>query len=436
MRVDLRELVKHPNPYRDFIVDPIDDAVVAVLCTSISELDFWGGVTARMLDDGTLQTVSGHHRIRGALKAGINHAEIFVGDYSDDDVVRLYARENATHRGINTTATAGSVAAAIRILTHKDFNGLGIVREITDNSKPGRGRGRGRSVKGIDSRRIAEFLGCDSLRPNIVEEQKANLSVSGDIDRITNEVIEQVEAERTAALKQAEKERREAEDRVRQAEIARQKAEAQEQAARDEKERRAAEEALRTAEEEIDDAGDALATAKAAEGELANNKVTKTKVTVESHFDFSGVTRYLTVSSHVTKFRKLVTGKALRDLLPVSEQANLAKHLVDEATRTNRELTAGYIHSEINGQLAELRVNQKKKAEQDRLLRQDWEAKAKKLQGAFSRNCRSMLSAVMELVDHDKKRPKGVTFFVTGEFRTAIENAEKALSLIRKELKI
>jgi hypothetical protein len=45
-----------------------------------------------------------------------------VGDYSDDAVIRIYARENATQRGNTGAALAGSIAAAFKRLTYLDLS--------------------------------------------------------------------------------------------------------------------------------------------------------------------------------------------------------------------------------------------------------------------------------------------------------------------------
>jgi len=45
-----------------------------------------------------------------------------VGDYSDDAVIRIYARENATLRGNTGAALVGSIAAAFKRLIYLDLS--------------------------------------------------------------------------------------------------------------------------------------------------------------------------------------------------------------------------------------------------------------------------------------------------------------------------
>ena len=103
MLVELRSLKN--NPTRDFIVDPMDDEVVEKLRQWIKEDGFWGGVVCRQTRDGTIEIGAGHHRVKAAIRAGIQLADLFVGNGDMDDaaMIRIYARENAT----GSAATAG-----------------------------------------------------------------------------------------------------------------------------------------------------------------------------------------------------------------------------------------------------------------------------------------------------------------------------------------
>src|SRR5580765_3948984 len=111
MLVQLRDI--KPNSRRDFTVDPLDDEKVEELRISIKEDGFWGGVVCRKNDDGEIEAAAGWHRIKAAMKAGVDRADIFVArDMDDASLARVYARENATQRGNTGTAQAGSIATA------------------------------------------------------------------------------------------------------------------------------------------------------------------------------------------------------------------------------------------------------------------------------------------------------------------------------------
>lgn len=57
------------------------------------------------------------------MKAGHKTADLFVGDFDDESMIRVYATENATQRGNSSTAIAGSVASAIRFLAKAMMTG-------------------------------------------------------------------------------------------------------------------------------------------------------------------------------------------------------------------------------------------------------------------------------------------------------------------------
>jgi hypothetical protein len=380
-------------------------------------------------------------------------------------MVRIYARENATQRGNTGTALAGSIAAAIKDLAREEMLGTG---GITSANIGGQAR------DGIGRDRILEALkGVPGITEHVIQQQLANLKASGDYDRIVSEIVAEAETANKAAveaLERAEAERIEAKRRATEADEARKAAQKAEQEAREKARAAAAElKAAKDVERElarkrVEEAAarrtvaeanrkqaelerkQAEAKRKAAEAEekkhekarAARDAVDKAK-TAPKHditFDFSGVAQHFTNSSHIERFRKLVTGAALREMLPVNQQAALAASLVAEAKKRGVELTAAFIHEEVNNQLISVRDKERTLKDDDRqkLLRQDWEAKAKALQEHFSRQCRGMLSDAHQLSDHTKKRPRGVSFYVTSEFRSAVDNAEKAVALIRKEL--
>ncbi len=172
MLVDLRSL--QPNPMRDFTVDPMDDEVVAKLRQSIEEDGFWGGVVCRRTTDGIIQIAAGHHRITAAIAAGIEAADLFVGNGTMDDaaMIRVYARENATQRGNSGTAQAGSVASAVRFLAKSVLTGG--AGEFASSINLRKIQGNLASEQGIGRDIIVSFLanipgiirpGNDRLRP-------------------------------------------------------------------------------------------------------------------------------------------------------------------------------------------------------------------------------------------------------------------------------
>jgi hypothetical protein len=70
----------------------------------------------RKLADGTIQIGAGHHRVQAALEAGMIEADVFVGEDMDDgSMVRVYARENATQRGVEQHGTDGECCCGYEV---------------------------------------------------------------------------------------------------------------------------------------------------------------------------------------------------------------------------------------------------------------------------------------------------------------------------------
>jgi ParB-like chromosome segregation protein Spo0J len=138
----------------------------------------WGGIVARRKpgERSVIQIIAGEHRKLAALKVDITEADVFVGEFDDAAVVRIYARENATQRGNTSTALAGSIAAAVREITVRDL----LAREIPSQKTERRGGSR----DGIGQDRILEELrGVPGINENIVKQQLANLKAGFGIFR-------------------------------------------------------------------------------------------------------------------------------------------------------------------------------------------------------------------------------------------------------------
>lgn len=88
---------------------------------------------------------------------------------SDEQMIRIYARENSTQRGNNSSAIAGTVASALKYLAKQSF-GLG-----PENSGPRKQEWS----QGIGTSQILDFLGEGVLKRSDIEQQLANLRASG-----------------------------------------------------------------------------------------------------------------------------------------------------------------------------------------------------------------------------------------------------------------
>jgi hypothetical protein len=462
MRVNLESLER--NPFRDFHVDPVDKDNVAELVKSIGQDQYWGGIVCRRYK-GKKQIIAGEHRRQAALKAGIEEADVFCGDFDDEAVVRIYARENATQRGNTATALAGSVAAAIREILLRTLSS-GEIARTGGPTEDGVGR----------DAILNELRDIPGVTEHIVRQQLANLKASGDYDRIIGEVTAIVEEEHAAeleALRKAEEARAEAERREEDARRRREEAEAAKRKAREERERaeaegRAAREAnarqeakrkaeaaevrrqeaerqRKAAEADRVRAASARQAAQVKEKQHVAAKQTRDRITetrsAPAHdvtFDLPGVSRWLKNASHVETFRRIATGAAVKPYLPVKQQAGLAEKLAKSVPK-GAELTSAFITERFNQLLAGARFAGSREDTAERevaLLRLNWNDRAKQYQSEFARQARGLLAAAEKLVDLQKQRPSGVTFLASAEFHDALDNAREALTLIAKRIKL
>lgn len=469
MLVELRAI--KPNPFRDFTVDPLDQTVVANLTKSIKDHGFWGGVVCRKNANGDIECGGGWHRIKSAMKAGLETADIFVGkNISDSQLILIYASENALQRGNSGTAMAGTVLSAVRYLAKGVLTGVS--PEIRGHSLA-IARGQIATARGIGEDLVLTFLSSiPGITKNVVIQQLANIKSSGDYARIIRDVQKEIAEENKEALKaleRAEREQAKREEEAREAKAAQEAAEERRKeaareakAAKDDADRKRAEadrkkaeleEQRRKAEAEL-----AEKRRKEAEAESAKwDELRETRDTAnaaadvaeerEKTFDLEGVAKHLNNASQLEHFRALVTGPLIKPYLAVNQQKAIAKRLVDELERINKErakaklpeqpMTARFVKENVTNMVLNFKDDQQRltKEEERELVRQDWSKKAGLLQGDFARHARGMLAAALDLSDHAKKRPQGVTLHMTGEFRDAVKNAEKAVALIGKVIK-
>jgi ParB-like chromosome segregation protein Spo0J len=346
MQVTLADL--EPNPTRDLRVDPIDPLVVTELRISIQQDGFWGGIICNRTSDGRLQIAAGHHRVCAALEAGIEKADVFVGrDLSWDDLVRIYARENATQRGTSGTARAGTVAAAVRCILMNEFDGDLNSDHRSDSQV---------MTKGVGWRTILDKLqGVPGVSRNSINQDLAHLKQSGHYARIVEEMADEVAKRAEAARLKAEK-----------------------------------------------DAADELAREEAEKAAEAKEKAKKVAAKAKSEnpiiFDYDGVSKILKNPHQLDVFRDCVTtNKLYMNALPVNEQVPLAKHLV----KLFEDMHGEDPRVEFSGRFIRVRIRdlaltargearQHTKEEKERLAREDKLERLKEALFNFGVACRRM----------------------------------------------
>jgi ParB-like nuclease domain len=396
MKIDLHSLKM--NPFRDMRVDPIDPAAVAALTASIKEDGFWGGVVVRKNSDGEYEIVCGHHRVKAAIKAGFNEADIYIGkDITDESMVRMYARENATQRGNSSTALAGSIAGALKIVARKAFS------EDSGNPETYKVDLDGLS-RGVGGTQIERFLcGVPGINSNIIKQQLALLKSSGDYARILKSVQKEVEAD----------------NKVRADEL-----------------QREAEKAAR--------AGNKSAAAAAIKkAETASKKTQTLKAVIEKQekevpdalIDVR-VGTVLTTPSVAETFYRLAKQPDNRKYLAVEKQYDFAKHLVKLAKETTRngEINSRFIQENFSNEILKAKrvQHQVTKTEKDDLARQSWRERQKSYQTFAAAGARAFCDNVHKMARAEKDRPKDERLLVIGSFKTAVDNLRECLDVLKK----
>ncbi len=151
------------------------------------------------------------------------------------------------------------------------------------------------------------------------------------------------------------------------------------------------------------------------------------------------MSKVLTVPSHIEAFRELVTDEVRKKILPVNQQAFLAKEIVTFASKLKDGLSARLIreltimHSRhpqnINRQI--------EKEERERLDPRDWDSKMSELQSEFlSKAAGHVKLFTKRILEHHKERPPGATFHSTAKFEASLADLIEAVETIRETLGI
>lgn len=446
-----------PNPERDFKVDPLDQAAVEALVASIVEDGFWGGVTARPSATGGYEIAAGHHRVEAARRAGLTEAEIFVGDFDDQTMVRIYSKENGLQRNNKATSIDGAVLAAVRYLTRILMGGIcgDFTTDGLFESEKAFDVARGTLLKGdgIGRKLILRVLGdTPGMTENCIKDSLARLKASGDYARTLAAIHRQLEDEAEAARLEAERlereqreaEARAAEERHKAEELERQRREAIEKAEaerlerqRQVQERRHLEEQSKAqqlkVQQEAAEKTQAQKDAAAKSSAQVATKVSGQKVT----FDLSGVSAYLVNTHQVNAFRKLAETES--QYLPVGNQAALAKALKEEAARQKTELSASFIQQHFVLLLMDAKQKERTFASKEKEARfnaASFQEKNKKIQEEIARYLRGANSEMVNLMELQKKAPAHVAISYRPSLRRAIAIAADLLCKLNKEFSL
>jgi hypothetical protein len=113
MKYKLKDI--KPNPFRNIDNYPINKEKVAALRESIGQTGFWDNVVARQYN-GHPEIAYGHHRMSALREEyGPNHTiELILRPLSDEDMIKIMARENMEEWGSNAQIEMETVKAVVQ----------------------------------------------------------------------------------------------------------------------------------------------------------------------------------------------------------------------------------------------------------------------------------------------------------------------------------
>jgi hypothetical protein len=112
VKIALKDI--RPNPYRDFVRNPLKQSKIEELRASIKETGFWENIEVRKAPDGKgYEMAYGHHRKAAAELEGITEANFIVRSLSNEMMLRKMARENSETYGSNDVLSTIEIVAAV-----------------------------------------------------------------------------------------------------------------------------------------------------------------------------------------------------------------------------------------------------------------------------------------------------------------------------------
>src|SRR5262245_53893149 len=90
-----------PNPFRNLEDYPIHREKVDALKESIASTEFWGTICGRPAGGDAVEIAFGHHRLAALkeLMGGTDGVEIIVRKYTNEQMLKMMARENMEEWG-------------------------------------------------------------------------------------------------------------------------------------------------------------------------------------------------------------------------------------------------------------------------------------------------------------------------------------------------
>jgi hypothetical protein len=226
------------NPHRDTKAYPIDPVQVEALKSSIAQTGFWDNLLVRWHPQapGRYQLAYGHHRLEAAIECGLVSGDIPCRPLSEDDMLHIMIKENATQKGGQSAAASlDSVKAILRRLSYivlaNDYEHVSTIVETLFGSAKSYDTAKGRLVNGHGMGEDTIQAYDNSLDVRDVRSALGVLKADGSLATILRETHITIEGEKVAAEK-IEAELREAERLEEEKQAAAEKLAAEQAAAR------------------------------------------------------------------------------------------------------------------------------------------------------------------------------------------------------------
>ena len=100
------------NPFRRLESYPIDRDKVDALKDSYRETTYWGNILCREVS-GRFQIAYGHHRLVALKECKETKVDVIVRSLSDEDMIRIMARENMEEWGSNASIETETLRATL-----------------------------------------------------------------------------------------------------------------------------------------------------------------------------------------------------------------------------------------------------------------------------------------------------------------------------------
>ena len=121
------------NPYRVFNLNPINEQKVEKLMESIEETGLWKIIVRPSPTvEGKYELAFGHHRYEAAKRAGLEEADFDVQDLSNEQMIKMLARDNDEVYNSSMLSIVETVAATVKGLADGSLKPLEVPEKTKD----------------------------------------------------------------------------------------------------------------------------------------------------------------------------------------------------------------------------------------------------------------------------------------------------------------